>query len=225
LKSDYNQYRYFVTLLIIEDSMKIPSVLPLTAAQSRASRFQLGLTQAEVIEQSGLPGYKLKQFETGRFVPDMPYLQALHDFYQSKGIDLTTADEQVPTVPDVKPGSDMIRHVQRPCFYVSDSISPELLDQCLNRMHANDERIAQIMNINLQNGMFGEFHKDTIREHQELFGAMAEGYLIFRLLQGNPIVEPFDGEIDPVSHADLVGQFYSKSPVLQKSNNVSEVSQ
>jgi transcriptional regulator with XRE-family HTH domain len=72
--------------------MKIPSVLPLTAAQSRASRFQLGLTQADVIEQSKLPGYKLKQFETGRFVPDIPFLQNLHDFYQEKGIDLSEAE-------------------------------------------------------------------------------------------------------------------------------------
>lgn len=46
--------------------MKIPAVQPITAAQSRASRFQLGLTQADVISQSGLPGHKLKQFESGR---------------------------------------------------------------------------------------------------------------------------------------------------------------
>lgn len=32
--------------------MKIPSKLPVTAEQSRAARFQLGLTQANVIEQS-----------------------------------------------------------------------------------------------------------------------------------------------------------------------------
>lgn len=47
--------------------MKIPSTLPVTAEQSRAARFQLGLTQADLIQQSDLPGWKLKQFETGRF--------------------------------------------------------------------------------------------------------------------------------------------------------------
>nr|WP_315483832.1 hypothetical protein [uncultured Undibacterium sp.] len=206
--------------------MKIPSVLPLTAAQSRASRFQLGLTQAEVIEQSGLAGYKLKQFETGRFVPDMPYLQSLHDFYQSKGIDLSQVDEPVSSVAsEVKPGSEMIRHVQRPCFYVSDSITPELLDQCLERMHANDERIAEIMNKSLRNGLFGGYHEETVQEHQELFGAMSEGYLIFRLLQGNPIVTSIDGSIDPQSHADLLGQFYAKSPVAKHFESVTEVAE
>lgn len=203
--------------------MKIPSVLPLTAAQSRASRFQLGLTQAEVIDKSGLPGYKLKQFETGRFVPDMPFLQSLHDFYQGKGIDLSDVSASTETaVQEVKPGSEMIRHVQRPCFYVSDSVTPELLDQCLERMHANDERIAEIMNKSLRNGMFGGYHEETVQEHQELFGAMAEGYLIFRLLQGNPIVPPVDGDIDPKSHADLLGQFYAKSPVIKSDEKLTE---
>ena len=207
--------------------MKIPSVLPLTAAQSRASRFQLGLTQAEVIEQSKLPGYKLKQFETGRFVPDMPFLQSLHDFYQEKGIDLSetesTSSKIGTTTEDVKPGSEMIRHVQRPCFYVSDSVTPELLDQCLERMSANDERIAEILNKSLRNGMLGGYHQETVQEHQELFGAMAEGYLIFRLLQGNPIVSPVEGNIDPKSHADLLGQFYAKSPVAKKDESVKEL--
>lgn len=201
--------------------MKIPSALPITAAQSRASRFQLGLTQAEVIEKSGLPGYKLKQFETGRFVPDMPFLQSLHDFYQGSGIDLSnpeTTNAEKPS-PEPKPGNDMIRHVQRPCFYVSDSISPELLDQCLERMHSNDERIAEILNKSLREGMFGGYHEETQREHQELFGAMAEGYLIFRLLQGNPIVAPQEADIEVKSHADLLGQFYAKSPVVQSAES------
>jgi len=207
--------------------MKIPSVLPLTAAQSRASRFQLGLTQADVIEQSKLPGYKLKQFETGRFVPDIPFLQNLHDFYQEKGIDLSeaeTASTKTDAVADdVKSGSEMIRHVQRPCFYISDSVTPALLEQCLERMSANDERIAEILNKSIRNGMLGGYHQETVQEHQELFGAMAEGYLIFRLLQGNPIVTPVEGDIDPKSHADLLGQFYAKSPVAINDESVKGV--
>lgn len=67
--------------------MKIPSTLPITAEQSRAARFQLGLTQANVIEQSELAGHKLKNFETGRFVPDMGFLQKLSEFYQERGIE------------------------------------------------------------------------------------------------------------------------------------------
>lgn len=198
--------------------MKIPATLPITAAQSRASRFQLGLTQAEVIEQSGLAGYKLKQFETGRFVPEMDFLQKLADFYTSKGMDLSTtqapAPGPAPAPADSKPGSEMVRHVQRPCFYIHESVTPELLDQCLERMHDNDQRITEILAKGLREGMFGGFHEQTVQEHQELFGAMAEGYLIFRLLQGNPLVQPVDGKVNPKSHAELLGQFYAKSPVV-----------
>ena len=205
--------------------MKIPAALPLTAAQSRASRFQLGLTQADVIAQSGLPGYKLKQFETGRVVPDIPFLQKLHDFYKEKGIDLDeVAPEPAHSPEPKKPGSEMVRHVQRPCFYVSDSITPDLLDQCLERMHENDERIAVILKKALKTGLigFGGYSEETEKEHQELFGAMAEGYLIFRLLQGNPIVQPNYGKTDAKTHADLLGQFYAKSPIVALQETVKE---
>jgi transcriptional regulator with XRE-family HTH domain len=201
--------------------MKIPHALPISPEQSRAARFHLGLSQTEVIKQSELPGHKLKNFETGRFIPDMKFLQSLADFYTSKGVDLTDVsdedeakgDPKTPPAP-AKPGSNKVAFVQRPCFYVSDTISPELLDQCLERMHANDQRIAEILKKDLRSGMLGGYSQETEKEHQELFGAMAEGYLIFRLLQGTPIVPAVDGgAIDPKSHADLLSQFYAQSPV------------
>lgn len=198
--------------------MKIPSSLPLTAEQSRAARFHLGLSQAEVIKQSELPGHKLKNFETGRMVPDMAFLQQLSDFYAALGVDLT--DGALPGAPaptpaaDLKPGASMIRTVQRPCFYVSETVSSDLLDQCLERMHQNDERIAALLKVSLKGALLGGHHDDTIAEHQELFGAMAENYLIFRLLQGNPVVQPVDDSTSPTTHAHLLGQFYAKSPVV-----------
>lgn len=202
--------------------MKIPAVQPITASQSRASRFQLGLTQADVISQSTLPGHKLKQFESGRFVPDMPFLQKLADFYTGKGVDLSEAvvsDPAAPApaapAPAAKPGADMVRPapVHRPHFYVSESVTPALLDQCLERMHANDERINEILGKDLRFGLMGGFQEQTVTEQQEIFGAMAEGYLIFRLLQGNPLVQPVDAKVNAKTHADLLGQYYAKSPV------------
>ena len=107
----------------------------------------------------------------------------------------------------------MIRTVQRPCFYVSETVDTDLLDQCLERMHQNDERIAALLNVSLKSGLMGSHSADTVAEHQELFGAMAENYLIFRLLQGNPLVEPADEATTPTTHAHLLGQFYAKSPI------------
>lgn len=204
--------------------MKIPAVQPITAAQSRAARFQLGLTQADVISKSGIPGHKLKQFESGRFVPDMPFLQKLADFYTEQGVELTEADQTATPpaaaaapapAPVAKPGADKVRPapVHRPHFYVAETVTPELLDACLERMHANDERINEILGKDLRFGLMGAFHEQTVTEQQEIFGAMAEGYLIFRLLQGNPLVKPVDAKVSAKTHADLLGQYYAKSPV------------
>lgn len=200
--------------------MKIPAVQPITASQSRAARFQLGLTQADVIKQSTLPGHKLKQFESGRFVPDMPFLQKLAEYYTGLGVDLSEAVVSDPvdapaSAPVAKPGANMVRPapVHRPHFYVAETVTPELLDACLERMHANDERINEILGKDLRFGLMGSYQEQTVTEQQEIFGAMAEGYLIFRLLQGNPLVKPFDEKTSAKTHAQLLGQYYAKSPV------------
>jgi len=206
--------------------MKIPAVQPITPAQSRAARHHLGLSQTEVIKQSDLSGHKLKNFETGRFIPDTAFLKQLSDFYSALGVDLTdeTLGEPAATPPtELKPGATMIRTVQRPCFFVSDTVSTDLLDQCLERMHNNDERIAALLATSLKSGMLGGHHDSTVAEHQELFGAMAENYLIFRLLQGNPIVQPVDAAVRPTTHAHLLGQFYAKSPVATGVDGVKAV--
>jgi len=194
--------------------MKTPASQPITPAQSRDARRSLGLSQTQVIQQSKLPGHKLKNFETGRYQPDMAFLKQLNDFYAALGVDLPDDIEQTPA-EQLKPGAAMVRTVMRPCFFVSDTVSPELLDQCLERMHLNDERIKDLLGTALKAGMFGDgHHEDTIAAHTDLFGAMAENYLIFRLLQGNPIVEAVSAPGKPTTHADLLGQFYAQSPIV-----------
>jgi transcriptional regulator with XRE-family HTH domain len=192
--------------------MKTPLKQPITPAQSRDARRSLGLSQSQVIQQSKLPGHKLKNFETGSYQPDLNFLKSLSDFYAALGVDLD--DDIVPTpAENLKPGASMIRAVQRPCFFISEKVKPAVLDDCLERMHQNDERIAALLNISLKSGVLSDHHDSTVAEHQELFGAMAENYLIFRFLQGAPVVQPVDSTIPPKTHADLLGQFYAKSPV------------
>lgn len=189
--------------------MKIPATLPITGDQSRAARFQLGLTQANVIEESGLPGHKLKNFETGRFVPDMPFLESLRDFYTDKGVDLEARK------PDTKPasGSAMVRQVSRMCFYVSDQVPDEAVDQILGRMDANDDRIAAILRSPVGIGFFSDYSEETEAKQRELFGAMAENYILFRILQGRNIVAPPQEERPAATHADLLSTFFAASPL------------
>lgn len=191
--------------------MKIPQSLPITVEQSRASRFQLGLTQKEVIEESELPGYKLKQFETGRFIPDMPFLQKLREYYESKGIELGAPASQPNSKQ--KPGSSMTKTTARMCFYVSDDISEDQADAILSRMDANDDRIAEILPEAVSSGFLSDYDADTEQRQRELFGAMAENYLLFRMLQGRNIVSPPKPGEHAQTQADLLSQFFANSPL------------
>lgn len=197
--------------------MRIPQTLPVTAEQSRAARFQLGLTQANVIEESGLPGHKLKNFETGRFVPDMPFLESLRDYYAGKGIDFTetvTASVSAPAQEAVSaPGSAMVKPVSRMCFYVSDQLAQDVVDNILERMDSNDERIAGILQSPVKAGLLGDYTEETEVKQRELFGAMAENYLCFRLLQGRNIVASAPKGVAPATHADLLATFFAASPL------------
>lgn len=198
--------------------MKIPPTLPITAEQSRASRFQLGLTQANVIEESNLPGHKLKNFETGRFVPDMPFLESLRDYYAQKGIDFTetvaiTDIIQPGQQQENAPGGAMVRPVSRMCFYVSDQVAPEAVNQILGRMDGNDDRIAAILQSPLKGGFLSAYDEETEAKQRELFGAMAENYLLFRILQGRNIISPLPAGVEPATHADLLATFFATSPI------------
>lgn len=204
--------------------MKIPPSLPVTAEQSRASRFQLGLTQANVIEESNLPGHKLKNFETGRFVPDMPFLENLRDYYATKGIDFTetvTVTDQIQTGQQQAstPGGAMIRPISRMCFYVSDQVEPDAVNQILGRMDGNDDRIAAILQSPLKGGFISAYDEETEAKQRELFGAMAENYLLFRILQGRNIVSALPAGVEPTTHADLLATFFATSPMAIVSNN------
>lgn len=195
--------------------MRIPQTLPINAEQSRAARFQLGLTQANVIEESCLPGHKLKNFETGRFVPDMPFLESLRDYYAGKGIDFAeTASVPAPAQEAVSaPGSAMVKPVSRMCFYVSDQLVPDAIDNILERMDSNDERIAAILQSPVKAGFLSDYTEETEAKQRELFGAMAENYLCFRLLQGRNIVASAPHGVAPATHADLLATFFAASPL------------
>lgn len=196
--------------------MKIPSTLPITAEQSRASRFQLGLTQAQVIEASSLPGYKLKQFETGRFVPDMPFLENLRDFFKERGITFEdspiAAAPEKPVAAEQKPGAAIWRPAPRMMLYVSEDLTEAELMQMFERMDANDSRIESILNDSLEAGFVAGYSAETEAKSRELFGAMAENYLIFRKLQGRNIVGNAPAS-PPLTHGDLLADFFAQSPL------------
>lgn len=191
--------------------MKIPSKLPITAEQSRATRFQLGLTQANVIEQGELPGHKLKNFETGRFVPDMAFLQRLREFYESKGIDFTDIDTKQTSVdvPKPTPGVGIVAPLQTSRFVVDQTLSYEQVDQFLERMDSNDEQISELMKRTLESGLLSSYSEKTDTDTKELYGLMAENYLLFRALQGRNILVLPPEKMKPKTQADLISGLFN----------------
>ncbi len=190
--------------------MKIPSKLPITAEQSRAVRFQLGLTQANVIEQSELAGHKLKNFETGRFVPDMAFLQSLREFYESKGIEFNEAEtEQASAVAQkIPPGIGIVAPMQTSRFVVDPAIPQEQVDSILDRMDGNDARIAELMNRALESGLLSSYSEKSEADTKELYGLMAENYLLFRMLQGRNILLSLPEKTTPKNQAELISSLY-----------------
>lgn len=202
--------------------MKIPSTLPITADQSRAARFQLGLTQAQVISASGLQGYKLKQFETGRFIPDIPFLEGLREFYQKQNLIIESeAPAPAPASAPAKggmqqaaarSGSGIWRPTQRMALYIREDLPEAELMRVFERMEANDDRIESIVAERLEEGMLGPYSEQTEAKTRELFGAMAENYLMFRHLQGRSLVS--GTRVDPPeTQGDLIASFLSQSPL------------
>jgi len=195
--------------------MKIPATLPITAEQSRAARFQLGLTQANVIEQSELAGHKLKQFETGRFIPDTAFLQNLKEFYEDNGFEFAEAETEAETkatstvAPKPTHGSGLVEPMFTMRFVVDRTIPQEQADSILERMDNNDVRIAELMNRKLESGLLSSYSSQTEADTQELYGLMAENYLLFRTLQGRNIMTPPPQKAEPKTQAELIGSLYA----------------
>ncbi len=184
--------------------MKIPSKLPITAEQSRAARFKLGLTQANVIEQSQLPGHKLKNFETGRFIPDMAFLENLRTFYEGSGIDFNDIETKQDTTETAKPGIGIVTQVQTCRFVVDQSLPQNQVDSILERMDSNDARITELMAMTLESGFLSTFSEKTDNDIKDLYGLMADNYLNFRTLQGRNILVSLPEKAELKTLADLV---------------------
>lgn len=172
--------------------MNISKNLPITPLHSKAARYQLGYTQANVIEESGIPGHKLKGFEAGRLIPDMKFLEALASFYTDKGIalsDLKDGDGLTPATASAvvtKPGADKTQTVSSMALRIA--IPADQIDPVLERMESIDDRVEAILKEPANTGFLSGYDEATEARQRELFGLMAGGYLLFRHLQGRPLL-------------------------------------
>ncbi len=197
--------------------MQIPQKLPVSPLQSKAARYQLGLTQASVIDESGLPGHKLKGFETGRLIPDMRFLEALSDFYKGKGIELSELKDGDGLMPVTaaavapKPGAQMVQPVYQMAFRIS--AAPDQVDALLEQMEAQDERIAAILKEPAKAGFLSDYDETTDALQRELFGLMAANYMYFRVLQGRSLIAPTPKASEQKTQLDLFIGWLKTTPL------------
>lgn len=189
----------------------------LTPELSKAARRELSLSQNNVITETGVQAYKLKQFEAGRFLPEIATLKKLRDYYEEQGVDLDELDAhattlQQPIDADAAPRAATTA-TARPGFFISDDVAQEKVDEALDLMDANDARILDLVQSDFVAGLLGGASEKTEANIRELFGTLAESHLAFRFLQGkSPVVTSGAGtDAAPKTVGDFLAAWISES--------------
>ncbi len=189
--------------------MKATTLKPtLTSDLSKQARRQLGLSQRDVIEGTGLPSYKLKHWEARGLEIDVADLQTLREFYseqaEARGLSFDDIEAHFRAgTEQPQAEAPASRGLDRMGFLISPKISPEVVDQLMADIDAADDRISDIVKAAIQSSMWGGTSSETETQVRELFGHLAANYLRFRCLQGRNIVAPTRDE------AQTVGDYLS----------------
>ena len=170
------------------------SPVQLTSELSKQARRQLGLSQRDVIDGTGLPSYKLKQWEARGLDINVSDLHALRAFYVSaadeKGLSFDEIETQFYTPKPTQTGDGSPETGMPRCgFLVSPLLSPEVVDQLMGDMEASDDRVAEIIKTGVKSGVFSDLSAETEALVQELFGHLAANHLRFHCLQGRNIID------------------------------------
>lgn len=212
----------------------------LSPDQSRAARRELALSQKDVIAQTGIAAYKLKQFESGSFRPDMATLKVLREFYEGQGVNFAELDAYLRGVREDASGDHDTDHGQaggrkpvaikpgmtlepRPGFFISTDLPGAVVDKLQTDMEDSDDRIAEIVKSGLKKGIFGDLSGETEGLVQELYAHLAVNYLRFRCLQGRNIIEATRDEAKTVG--DYLAQWVLGQGVVLAEGHVSDVPQ
>ena len=194
--------------------MVIKSQGVLTYQQSQAARAALTLSQKKVIDQTGIQAYKIKQFEARRYRLDVIDQKKLRDFYEAQGADFDEIDDGLKARQESDTADSNQQRGITPSagagFLISGDVSQKQVDSILDRMEANDSRIAELVGSAYQTGFLGAVSDETDATMRELFGILAESHLLFRFLQGKNVIEPAKKE--PETIGDMLSQWFKGSP-------------
>jgi transcriptional regulator with XRE-family HTH domain len=194
------------------------AIASLSPSQSKAARRELHLSQRDLIAETGLPAYKLKQFEAGHFRPDLGTLKTLREFYEARGIDFAEIDAHLADPAPTQAAADgeptataATDRAWRPGFFFSPEIPLHTQEALLQAMEDNDDAIADCLNKSFETGLLGGFSDETDSVVRDLFGRMASNYLMVRFLQGRNILGPVRDEAKSV--ADFLAQWTAQQGI------------
>jgi transcriptional regulator with XRE-family HTH domain len=192
----------------------------LTPDLSKAARRELGHSQNDVIKATGIQAYRLKQWEARGLSIELTDLKMLCEFYAGQGVELDELAQHIGQVqgPPAPSGSDKlpegITRTPRPGLLFSERLAAEEVDRLMERVETNDDRIGALVKAKIERGGFGgDITEESQQQVQELFGAMAENYLIYRLLQGRNIIEASRPTKEARTVGEFVSQWMQESPV------------
>jgi len=189
----------------------------LTKDLSKAARRELGLSQNDVIKATGTQAWRLKQFEGRGIELELSDLRQLCEFYESQGVDLDELAAHLGRAAAVPAGGESLADepkASRLRLLFSDKLASEEVDRLMERVEVNDDRIGALVKAKIERGGFGgDITEESQQQVQELFGAMAENYLIYRLLQGRNIIEASRPTKEARTVGEFVSQWIQESPV------------
>lgn len=188
----------------------------ITPEMLRRARRTLGISQAKLVDDTGVNATLVKHFETFRInaLPESVQ-ETLVAYFKQKGIDLSA----IAAKPAYEPSAGVVQQIPRAldlseplCFRVSNALGEDEIGSLLDRMSENDEEIAEIINEEAKSGFFG-YSDETQDASRRLFYLLAENYLIFRNLQGRNLFDGVDLSSDKETQGHLLHAAVRKSPI------------
>lgn len=177
------------------------SSLPISPEQCRAARNYFGWPQAKAAEESSLPLHKIKRFESGNYIPDVEFLEALRAFYEKRGYQF----ENTPApgdnakrngnvfpggvVGDIEPPSGEAKNYRgrtgaAKVHHMRIALQDEgEMGRALDLIEDNEEKVTALLRNPIKTGVF-DLADDTKAQHAEAVRLLAENGMLFAKLFG-----------------------------------------
>ncbi len=201
------------------------SALPLTPDDARAARNYLGFSQAKAAKESGLPDHKIKRFESGNYIPDEQFLNALRAFFEDRGYEFQDTPKpgaKARGSGQVFPAGVIGEAVESQ--YPQQSSKPQLarfhhmriaiedereMGELLDMIEANEEKAAELARGPAEDGFFGGHTEATQRRHVHIVRLLSDNGTMFaklfgRDIGGKPAPDVLVGKKPPATNADLL---------------------